>query len=236
MIAIEVFHSGSTGNLYRLKSDCKSGSILLEAGIRFDKLSRCIDFDFANIAGCLISHEHQDHARSVEALAKRGVNLYMSEGTRSKLGDLNFMEHLIKADVSFKVGGWLILPLAMQHDAVEPLGFVITDGEDNVLFATDTYYIKYRFKGLTYLMVECNYIKEDIMARIDAGYIPKPLAKRLFKSHMNLENLLSWLKMVDLSTVKKIYCIHISGDNGNPETIKKAVEAATGIPVETCRC
>lgn len=236
MITIEVFHSGSTGNLYRLKSDRKRGDILLEAGVRFDELSRCIDFEFSHIAGCLISHEHQDHARSVGELTKRGVNVFLSEGTRSKLGDLNYMDHLIKADVSFEISGWNILPLAMQHDSKEPLGFIINDGEENVLFATDTYYIKYRFRGLTYIMVECNYIKDDLMDRVNAGTIPKPLAKRLFTSHMNLENLLSWLEMVDLCTVKKIYCIHISRDNGNPEAIKTAVEAATGIPVEACRC
>lgn len=59
-----------------------------------------------------------------------------------------------------------MLPVKTEHDAKEPLGFLIYSRttREKLLFATDTYYIRYRFPGLTHIMIECNYAI-DIMCR-----------------------------------------------------------------------
>lgn len=48
--------SGSTGNLYVLENEKES--LLIEAGIPIKKIKEKLDYDFSNIEGCLISHEH----------------------------------------------------------------------------------------------------------------------------------------------------------------------------------
>ena len=132
---------------------------------------------------------------------------------------------------NINIGNFIILPFETQHDAVEPLGFLIQHkitGE-KLLYATDTYYIKYKFKELNYIMIECNYIKEIARRNIQNGTINKSRYTRLLESHMSLENLLEFLKSNDLRHVQKIILCHLSDTNSNAETMKNKVFEMTGI-------
>ena len=91
---------------------------------------------------------------------------------------------------------------ATQHDAKEPCGFLIDDEEDLVLYATDTYYLRYKFPGLTKIMVEANHSYDIIRKNVADGVLDKRLAERLTKSHFSIENVLDFLKANDLSRVK----------------------------------
>ena len=67
-------------------------------------------------------------------------------------------------------------------------------------------------------MIECNYAKEILKKNIDGGKIPKVVAKRLYSSHFELENVKEFLKANDLSQVKAIYLMHLS--DGNSDEIR----------------
>jgi len=155
MIDITVLASGSRGNCYHI-TDGRT-PLLLECGIPFREIQKGLHFRVSEVAVCLVSHEHQDHCRAVKDLMKAGIDCYMSRGTAETLGVSGHRLHIIKARQQFKKGTWTILPFETQHDAAEPLGFLMAnqDGE-KLLYATDTYYIRYKFQGLTHLMLECN--------------------------------------------------------------------------------
>jgi phosphoribosyl 1,2-cyclic phosphodiesterase len=131
------------------------------------------------------------------------------------------------------VGTLKILPFDVQHDSPEPLGFLIVSNEtsEKLLYFTDTYYLKYKFQGLTHIMAECNYDMETIQRSVDAGYIPMELVPRLIKSHMSLDHLLDLLKANDLSQVKQIYLLHLSSNNSNEVRFKEKVQKLTGTEV-----
>lgn len=80
--------SGSSGNCYLLETD--TGSLLIEAGIPIKKIKRALEFDFSNIQGCLITHDHGDHSKAIKDIAKLGIDVYASEGT---LNALNCIDH-----------------------------------------------------------------------------------------------------------------------------------------------
>jgi len=81
---IRVLASGSAGNCYCVSDG--STSLLLECGISVKQIRRGLGFGLTNVAACLVSHEHQDHAKAVADVLRAGVEVYTSPGTIKALG------------------------------------------------------------------------------------------------------------------------------------------------------
>lgn len=231
MIQIKSLGSSSAGNAYRI-TDGKT-ELLLEAGLKYKDIQRALAFRVSRLAGCLITHEHNDHSLSVPNLIKAGIDVYTSKGTAEALKVEN--SHRVKpviAQERFTIGTWTILPFETEHDAAEPLGFLIANQDgDKLLFATDTYYLRYRFAGLTHIMVECNYSMDILNANITADRMPAVLKNRLLKSHFGLENVKDFLQANDLSCVQEIHLLHLSDGNSDEERFKREIAELTGLPV-----
>jgi len=163
---------------------------------------------------------------------RAGIDCYMSQGTAEALGLSGHRLHIIKAKQQFRIGTWTILPFETQHDATEPLGFLLANRDgDKMLYATDTYYIRYRFQGLTHIAVECNYSLDILRANVEAGMVEPALKNRILKSHFSLENVKKFLLANDLSKVQEIWLLHLSDGNSDAERFKREVRAISGKPV-----
>ena len=231
---IKILASSSAGNAYRI-SDGRT-SLLLEAGIPIKAIQVRCGFKVTQMDGCFVSHSHKDHSKAARDLAKLGVDIYTSKGTIEACGLSGHRIHAIKALQELTVGTFKVLPFDVQHDAPEPLGFLFTStfSGEKLLYFTDTYYIKYKFQGLTHIMAECNYDTETLQRSVEAGYIPIELVPRLVKSHMSLEHFLDMLKANDLSKVRQIYLLHLSNNNSDEKRFKEAVQKLTGAEVYVC--
>lgn len=227
MITITTLASSSRGNCYRI--DDGSTPLLLECGIPFKEIQRKLDFKTREIKGCLISHEHKDHSKAAADVMKAGIDCYMSQETAEAIEAAGHRVKIIKAQQQFTIGTWTILPFEAQHDAAEPLGFLLANqAGEKLLFATDTYYIKYRFQGLTHIMIECNYAIDILKANIEAGTVNDAMAKRLMQSHFSLDNVKEFLKANDLSQVREIHLLHLSDGNSNADRFKSEIQRLTG--------
>lgn len=231
---LKVLGSSSKGNCYLLQS--QNETLIIECGIKYKEILKGLNFNLNNIVGCLVTHEHMDHSKSLIELLKNGIDVYTSLGTtRSILKECEAMEthhrlNFIKSEKQFKINNFTILPFETQHDAAEPLGFLIQHKEfGKLLFITDTYYCQYSFKGLIHIMIECNYSTEILQENIDNG-LNKMMARRLLKSHFSLENVKKFLQASDLSQVKDITLLHLSDGNSNAEQFKTEIQRLTGIP------
>ncbi len=231
---IKILASGSSGNAYRI-SDGKTG-LLLEAGIPLKAIQVGCDFRVSQIQGCLVTHSHQDHSKAAKDLARLGVDIYASSGTIEACKLTGHRIHAVTELQELMIGSFKVLPFDVQHDAPQPLGFLLTSTEtgEKLLYFTDTYYIKYRFDRLTHIMAECNYDKETLQRSVEAGYIPIELVPRLMKSHMSLEHFLDLLKANDLHSVKQIYLLHLSDNNSDENRFKLEVQKQTGAEVYVC--
>ena len=231
MLEIHCLASGSSGNSYAI--DDGENVLLLEAGIKINKILQGY-YDFLErVAGCLITHEHNDHAVSTIKLHDSGIKMYASKGTFQNIKGVNPADYgyiTVTAGKQFKVGSYIVMPWQAQHDCSEPLGYLIysTVTKDKLLFATDTYYIPNRFVGLNYIMVECNYSEEILRENLITGSINGTLAKRLRQSHFSLENVKEFLMANDLSRVEEIYLLHLSGKNANSKAFKEEIQKLTG--------
>ena len=189
-------------------------------------------FGLTNVAACLVSHEHQDHAKAVADVLRAGVEVYTSPGTIKVLGLEHHRLRPVRAKETFKVGTWTVRAFETQHDAQEPLGFLLKSNVtgERLLYATDTYYIRYRFPRLHYIMVECNYAADILEANVKRGSVPEVLKKRLLTSHFSLDNVKEFLKANDLSQVREIWLLHLSDGNSDAERFKREVMKITGKP------
>jgi len=223
---IQVLASGSRGNCYRV-TDGKT-ALLLECGIPFPQILKSLDYRTSEIEACLLTHEHGDHARAAKDLLRAGVDVYTSAGTARALGFKSHRLRVVQPKTRFTVGSWSILPFDTVHDAAEPLGFLLDSGEERLLFATDTAYLRYRFTKLTHIMLECNYDLEILKANVAAGLVSSEVKRRVLKSHMSLETAKNMLKANDLRRVREIILIHLSDDNGNAQRFKNEIARITG--------
>ena len=182
----------------------------------------------SDVSGALISHSHGDHSKAVHSLAKFGVNCWMTLSTALALGFQGHRLCFIEPMKQFRVGNFYVVAFETQHDCAGSVGFLISDGDDTLLFATDTFYLTNRFANLNIIAIECNYSEETMTP----GLHPVRL-KRLYKSHFSLENVIKFLKANDLTKVRQIFLIHISQQNADTEYFKSEVEKATGKPTIT---
>ncbi len=227
MIEIKTLATGSKGNCYHITDG--STPLLLECGISFKQIQQGVNFETSSLGGVLVTHEHKDHCKGVESVLYRGLDIYMSKGTQEALQLQHHRIVTVESKQQFRVGTWTILPFDVQHDVNEPLGFLLqSDNGGKLLFATDTYYVKYRFTGLTHIMIECNYDQQTLDDNVESGRIHPAMRKRVMRSHFSLENLLEFFKANDLSKVEEIHLLHLSDGNSNMERIFKAVARATG--------
>ena len=230
MIEITVLASGSRGNCYRI--DDGRTPLLLECGIPFREIQKGLQFRVSGVAGCLVSHEHQDHSTAVRDVMKAGIDCYMSAGTAEALGISGHRLHIIQARQQFQLGSWAVLPFETQHDAAEPLGFLLANrAGDKLLYATDTYYVRYKFRGLTHIMLECNYAADILARNVEAGLVPPALKRRILRSHFSLEHVKEFFRANDISRVQEIWLLHLSDQNSDANRFKCEIQELTGKPV-----
>lgn len=229
-----VAQTGSAGNTYILSGD-DGENLILDAGAPVKSVLPHIP-DVRKVRGLLISHEHGDHARYWQEYGKKGIHVIGSHGTLSALnskGPLDFCSMACKVaivplDEVRNFGEFTVMAFPTQHDAAEPTGFLIRyrpTGEQ-IVYATDTYYLKHTFPKTTYWIVECNYCEDLIGAETD-----EVLKQRLRESHMSLRRLVDTLKANDLTQTAKIVLVHLSDKRSDEARMIREISAVTDAEV-----
>ncbi len=229
---LRVISTGSSGNAYLLTAE-SGHALLLDAGVPISRILAAIGSQ-RTIQGCLLTHEHGDHSAAVLALTERGVDVYSSEGTLNKLSASPTRSRRLKAipaGLDCQIGNFTVKAFDTQHDAMQPFGFIIRDNisRETVLYATDTYYLHHTFPGITYWLVECNFIEEIACEQFMEGKISKELQLRLGKSHMSLRRLKNALASNDLTLTHCIVLVHLSDERSDEARMIREIENHTGI-------
>lgn len=227
-----ILGSSSKGNCYLLTNE--NEALIIECGVNIFDIKKALNFSFAKVAGCIVTHEHGDHAKSINEVMKAGIDVYTSRGTIRALA-LDVTHHrikTIKAAEVVQIGNFKVLPFKIEHDVAEPLGFIINHNETgNVLFITDSAYVKDTFKNIHNIIIEANHSIDIIEEKRAGGYLPDVRVIRLMKSHMSVETCKKTLLANNLSKVQNIVLIHLSDSNSNSTQFKQIIENATGKKV-----
>ncbi len=218
---LRVIGTGSRGNCYQLISG--EESLLLDVGIRYDRLIRKTDA-LKGVCAALVTHAHQDHSLSAGKLLRLGIPVIMSRGAAQE-AEIAACRYA-KDREQFKIGSFTILPFRTEHDAAEPLGFLIRAEGVTLLYATDTYYVRYRFPGVNWWLIECNYV-DELIENMDNVR----LKMRLQHSHMSLNRLKELFEANDLTDTKGVVLCHLSDERSNEQQMVEEVFNITNVPV-----
>lgn len=227
---LKTLNSRSEGNGYILEDE--ASALIIEAGVKFSLVKQALDFNIGKIAGCIVTHEHLDHSKYVHEYLSSGIDVWLSSGTNSalKLKSNTKLPLLTGHGHKFMLGGFKIMPFNVQHDAKEPLGYMISHpGCGNVLFMTDTHYTKYTFSGLNHILIECNFDQEILDKMVLDGKLEPIVRKRIMESHISLQTCKEILRANDLSNVRNIVLLHLSDGNSDAKRFKEEIESLTGI-------
>lgn len=228
---LTVINSNSSGNCYVLQNDKEA--LIIECGVHIDKIKQAVGYSIIKVAGCILSHEHKDHSKSVFEMMGAGINVWSSKGTHQACG--SFGKHrakIMEKGHSYQIGSFSVLPFDVKHDCAEPFGFLINHHETGtILFLTDSYYTEYTFKNLRNVIIEANYCETILDRKLRDGASPKFLRDRVIESHMSLQTCLQTLQANDLGNVNNILLIHLSDSNSDEGRFKKEVQQLTGKQV-----
>ncbi len=229
--------SGSSGNCVYV--NYKDKHLLIDAGISRKRILEgleCVGVSVDMLDGVLITHEHEDHIKAVRLLVnKDNVPIYTTEGTwkgikaankKDKLNEDNL--HIIRADEPFFMENMYITPFKINHDANEPVGYILETVHKRCAFATDIgKYDSYTIRHLSdcdFMYLEANYDK----AMLETGPYPYYLKRRIQSSHGHLSNDETGRLLCECMTGKlKYVCLaHLSKENNLPEIAYETVKCA----------
>ncbi|KUG18955.1 MAG: MBL fold metallo-hydrolase [Methanomicrobiaceae archaeon] len=233
---LTILASGSKGNCAYLAGE--SGALLIDAGLSARELLRRLHAagcDAARIQAILVTHEHTDHIRGVNALARRlDVPVYATGGT---LEELCFRSRAQVLDAKrcicgqqFRVGDLLVEPFATSHDAREPCGYCISDGDVRVGCCTDTGIVTSgimdHLSSCDAVILESNHCP-DMLKR---GPYPEFLKRRISSQRGHLSNAAAAICLQELAdAVRHVVLAHVSEVNNTPERVLAQARGGLGL-------
>ena len=212
--------SGSKGNATIVVD--KDIVILIDMGIAFsrfeEELSK-INVSTKDINAALFTHNHTDHINGLKFIPIK--KQYALEGTLPSSG-----HNVVELFKPFYVGHLEIMPILSSHDAINPCGYKISNGDENLVYITDTgIFPECNFnyiKNPDYLIIESNH---DIKMLMHTNR-PMQLKQRILSEHGHLNNedsALAALQIIGKKT-KDITLAHLSEEANTPDTALKAYE------------
>lgn len=229
--------SGSEGNalliecgpadaLRRILIDCGFG--LREATRRLERLGVAP----TQIDAVFVTHEHGDHIGGAARLAiAAGATLHMTAGTAvAGLGQRasSLRLEMLDAHRPLEICGVRIEPVAVPHDAREPVQFVIDDGQTRLGVLTDlghgTAHVVRAMCRLDAIVLECNHDA----GLLEASDYPRMLKRRISGPYGHLENSAAadLLAAIDQSCLRTVVAAHLSRSNNHPDLARRALAAA----------
>lgn len=226
--------SGSSGNCIYTGTD--AAHILIDAGIsgkRIEAGLNEIGLKTAEMQGILITHEHIDHVAGLGVLARRyGIPLYGTKGTIEAVKNMKSVGkideslfHEIEPEQTFDIGDMTIEPIAISHDAAEPVAYKVKQGQKTAAVMTDLGFydarIVQKLQNVNALLLEANH---DVRM-LEMGPYPYPLKQRILgdRGHLSNENCGRLLGEILHDNFKAVVLGHLSKENNYPQLAYETV-------------
>ena len=231
---ITLFSSGSCGNCGIIRSDTKN--IMIDAGLSKKQIDANLEksgMSFNDIDYLFITHSHVDHVKGLAMILKKTETLvFMSEGTYSDLmkskEKMTYENALYSKRIyllqknnmrmeyeKLKLGDFFIEPIPTFHDASESCGFIVSEGENKIVYITDTGYVHTslfeKISNANCYVLESNHDTQILMSD---PIRPLALKMRILSDHGHLSNEDSMVVLAKVmgEKTKLVLHAHISQD------------------------
>ena len=231
-----VLASGSGGNAIFVGSGSGEGAILIDAGLDYAQVRRQLGelgLWPCRILAIFLTHEHGDHCSFASELAGMfGCPIYGTAGTLRALRlswYLSGGEELRPVELGEEVqlGELRVRSFPVFHDAVEPCGYLVSDGRGNLGVATDLGVVS---PAVLESLLECEVVileaNHDLEMLLTGPY-PWELKQRIRSEVGHLSNDAAGEALAELARrgrLKVALLAHLSQHNNRPELALQTVE------------
>ena len=245
-----VLASDSSGNCCFVES--KGTKILVDAGMSCKLISErlaVLGESLDSVQAVCFTHDHADHSSAAGTLSIRhNIPLYASYGT-SEAVNINLKRknpprwQVFEPGNDFGIGSLTIHPFRVPHDASEPVGFVISDGESTLGIATDLgevpEMVARRLSVCNALLLEFNHELEWLL-RCESR--PWHLRQRVRgrTGHLSNDQAAELLARLAGPHLRTVFLAHISSECNTVDRAADSAAAALGAcrpapPTRICR-
>ena len=227
-----VLGSGSKGNAIYIESG--QTAIMIDAGFSGKELEKRLavhERELAKLDALFLTHEHSDHIRGAGVISRRcSLPVFANEGTFT--GSEKTVGKLHKR-IEFETGTRTVVKdlevrsFRVSHDALDPVGYLVSDGKYSIACCTDTgkvtQLIASRLTGCDALILEFNHD----LTMLKNGPYPFALQQRVRSNqgHLANDDAAAFLKDVIHDKVQQVVLAHLSEANNSAEIALQSAAA-----------
>ncbi len=218
--------TGSTGNCYTLTSD-NGETLILDCGIPIKEIKKGLNWNVRNVVGCIVSHDHSDHSKSVKDLRDMGIPVFTPYEVflmNRFLANSYFTVRIF--DLTTSDNKWV----HTNSDGSECpcYGFLIEHPEmGKMLYITDCEFVKWRFSGINHILLGVNYDK-DLIDSEDSAKV-----NHVYRGHMSIDTACDFVKANNPKDLQNVIMCHLSKNNADKDLfIDKMKSAVPNVNVD----
>lgn len=233
------FGSGSSGNAFLVQSG--GTNLLVDAGVPIRRLRAGLEaagVEGEGLSAVLITHEHHDHVRTLPQLLRdHDCPVISTPGTEAAMrGRVEFRSTRVGAGQRTPVDRIEITMVPVSHDAAEPVGYFLDDGDTRVaifidLGQTDEHMAE-PIEAAHLAIIEANH--DGVM--LGRGRYPAHLKRRIAgnRGHLSNQDCSRFLAGCLGTATVDIWLAHLSANNNTPalasDTIEREIGTGTRVP------
>jgi phosphoribosyl 1,2-cyclic phosphodiesterase len=204
--------SGSKGNSFLVHDE--DTYLLVDCGSTKRYLKSCFDtlgVKREDLDGVLITHDHSDHVSQIRHFAD--LSIY----SPVEIPDIDTFR--VRSMQKFTIGRITVTPIALSHDAPNTTGYILDNGEEKIVYITDTGYVNEKYnplmEGADYIVLESNHDVDMLMHTRRPQYLKQRICGD--QGHLNNEETAEILTHIVTPRTKMILLAHISQEANTRE-------------------
>lgn len=220
--------SGSKGNSFIISNNYDE-AILVDAGFSCKKMEEKIlqsGIEKDKIKAVLLTHDHADHAAGCRVFCnKLNIPLYTTFQTAKYLEGENKLPKTViqfEAGEAFNIGNFSINAFAVQHDAIDPVGFTICCDNKKIGIATDlgtlNMLCRKHLTNCHALLLESNYDKEMLYNSDRQLHLKRRISGSI--GHLDNQDTAESLSYLLGDLTNFLMLVHVSSECNSPEIIE----------------
>lgn len=236
MLSLSILGSGSSGNCAVVRTE--RTRLLLDAGLSAKQIVLRLErvgLRPGDLDGVLLTHEHGDHTQGLEILCRKfSLPVFATPLTQESLMQSAFTKarplwRLMASGTAFEFRDLRIECFSVPHDAVDPVGFLIEDGDSRLGVLSDvgfiTNLIRERLRGAHTLFIEANYDAPMLEADTRRPWATK---QRISGRHGHLSNeqAAELVQALAHDGLHHVMLGHLSDDCNDPDVARKKIFSA----------
>lgn len=205
--------TGSKGNSYALYDD-NNKILLLDLGLPRKDILKAIDYRVSDVVGCIVTHSHLDHSKSVKDFEDMGISVFKP------------YDETKACPLKIRYGNFDIQAFKLPHNGTPNYGYYIKADGQKILYLTDFEYCQFNFKalGVNHIICECNYQQELVSRDL-------PNFEHKIRGHCSLDTCKNFIAANKTNALRTVILCHMGAETCDRKTAVKEIKGVVGNQV-----